>query len=386
MHLRRPGLPEHRNDAARGRAAHHRIVDQDHPPAAHERTHGREFHPHALFAQLLRRLDEGAADVLVLDEPHFIGQSAGLGVPHRGAEARIGHPHHDVRLDVRLLVEQTARLLAEGVDVASLDVAVGTCEVDILHRAHLVALVHRIVGAPQSVAVDRYDLPGLDVAHELRAHHLECAGLAAHHIAVAEPPDRQRTQPVFVAAGIDAVGGHDQKRESPFEHVQRVDDGIDARACMIAGLLLDEVGQNLAVRRGLEQTALVFEVGAQPGRIHDIAVVRQREVARIVAEQKRLHVLDAAASRCGIAHMTDGHVAPERAERFLLEDLRNEPFALDAAENSVVHAHDAGSLLSAVLQGMQAVVGERGGVRHPVDAEHPALLVQFAVSNQLRHP
>ena len=46
--------------------------------------------------------------------------------------------------------------------------------------------------------------------------------------------------------------------ERPLEHVQRIDDREDARPVVVAGLLLDQVGQYLAVGRGLEQAALVL--------------------------------------------------------------------------------------------------------------------------------
>ena len=167
MHLGGSRLLEHRHDAPRGRAPHDRVVDQHHALAPDDGPHGRKLHPDTLLAQLLRRLDEGAADVLVLDQAHLVGQAARLGIAHRGAEARIGHADDDVGIDRCLAIEQPSRLLAVGVDVAPLDVAVGTGEVDVLHRAHLVALVHRVVAAADALVVDRDDLARLDVAHEL---------------------------------------------------------------------------------------------------------------------------------------------------------------------------------------------------------------------------
>lgn len=178
-------------------------------------------------------------------------------------------------------------------DVAPFDVTVGTCKVDILHRAHLATLILREIAAPDALAVDRDDLARLDVADELRTQHVEGTGFARHDITVAQPADRQRPQAVFVTAGIDAIGGHDQECKSPLDHVQRVDDRIDARTVVILGLLLDQVRQDFAVRGRLEQAPLVLEVNTQQRRIDDIAVVRQREIARVVAEKERLHVLDA---------------------------------------------------------------------------------------------
>ena len=155
---------------------------------------------------------------------------------------------------------------------------------------------------------------------------------------------------------------------------------------MVARLLLDQVGQDLAVGGRLKQAALVFEVAAQQLRIDDIAVMRQREVARVVAEEERLDILHAAASGRGVTHMADGRGTFQRGEFRLVENLRHQPSALDAAERAaLVHRDDAGPLLPAVLQGVETVIGQRRGVRHSVDAEHPALLVQFTVADHFHH-
>ena len=93
--------------------------------------------------------------------------------------------------------------------------------------------------------------------------------------------------------------------------------------------------QDFAVRGRLEQAPLVLEVNTQQRRIDDIAVVRHREIARVVAEKERLHVLDATTAGGGIAHMPDGHVALERREVSLAEHLGHQAAALDAAERRV---------------------------------------------------
>ena len=261
VHLLRAGGLEQPHDAQRSRTAHDRVVDERHALARHERPHGRKFHLHALLAHRLRRLDEGTADVTVLDQPHFIGDAAGLRVTDRGRKARIGHADHHVGVGRSLLEKEPARLLAEGVDVATFDVAVGAREIDVLHGAHAVALVHRIVAAADAVAVERDDLARIDVAHELCAHDVQRAGLRADDPAVVEPADRQRTQAVFVAAGVEPVLGHDQEGEPAFEHVERIDDGEDA--VLRAVLLLDEVREDLAVGGRVEEAPLVLQVTHQ---------------------------------------------------------------------------------------------------------------------------
>ena len=127
-------------------------------------------------------------------------------------------------------------------------------------------------------------------------------------------------------------------------------------------------------------------MAAQQLRIDDVAVVRQREIARVVTEKERLDILHAAASGSGIAHMADSR-RPFQSSKFLLvENLGHQSPTLDAVKSAVlIHRDDAGPLLPTVLQGMKPVVGQRRGVRHPVDAENPALLVQFAVADHFHH-
>lgn len=178
-----------------------------------------------------------------------------------------------------------------------------------------------------------------------------------------------------------------RKANAPLDHIERLDDGVYAGLRVVAGLLLNQVGQHLAVRRGLEQAPLVLEPAAQQVRIDQIAVVGQGEVPREVAEQKGLHILDPPAPRSRVADVSHGHAPLERAQVGLVENFRHEPFALDAAQRpGVVHAHDAAPLLPPVLQGVQPVVGEFGGARNPEDPEHAALLVQLPIRRRPDHP
>ena len=136
----------------------------------------------------------------------------------------------------------------------------------------------------------------------------------------------------------------------------------------------------------LKEAAAVFEVEPQLGRIDDVAVVGQREVARVVVEEEGLDVLQAAAPRRRVADVADGHAALQPGELLALEDLRHEPAALVAAKLArVIDADDTAPLLPAVLQRMQPVVGQRGGLLGTVDAEHAALLVELPVRIKIHH-
>ncbi len=96
---------------------------------------GVELHLDPEVADGVARLDEGAADVVVADQPHLERHAGFFGEAERRRHAGVGHRDHDVGLDRLLARELPAELLAHLVDVASEDAAVGAREVDVLEDA-----------------------------------------------------------------------------------------------------------------------------------------------------------------------------------------------------------------------------------------------------------
>ena len=72
--------------------------------------------------------------------------------------------------------------------------------------------------------------------------------------------------------------------------------------------------------------------------------------------------------------MPDGHVSRERVQHIAVENLRDQTHALVGAELIAIGADDAGALLPAMLQGVEAVVGQIGGVGMAVNAEDAAIM------------
>ena len=84
--------------------------------------------------------------------------------------------------------------------------------------------------------------------------------------------------------------------------------------------------------------------------------------------------------RGGVAAVADGDVALHRAQRLLVEDLADQPEVLEHQHLGAVGDGDARGFLAAVLQRVQAVVGELGDLfaRRP-DAEYAALFSWFVL-------
>ena len=139
----------------------------------------------------------------------------------------------------------------------------------------------------------------------------------------------------------------------------------------------EQLGGDLGVGGAGELVALVFEVVAQELGVDDVAVVAQRERAVGAVDADGLGVLLAAGAGGGVAGVADGDVAGEVAEVVLLEDLRDEAHAAVHVDAEAVGGGDAGALLAAVLEGVEAVEGDAGDVFvRRVDAEDAALLSQ----------
>lgn len=73
MHFLGAGILEHADDLFRRRAADDGVIDHHKALAGHVIAQGIELEPHAELAELLRRLDERAGDIAVLDEALAVG-------------------------------------------------------------------------------------------------------------------------------------------------------------------------------------------------------------------------------------------------------------------------------------------------------------------------
>ena len=110
----------------------------------------------------------------------------------------------------------------------------------------------------------------------------------------------------------------------------------------------------------------------QRGAVGQVAVVGQRHIAVREAEDERLDVVGGAGAGGGVAHMADRAVAPETLDlAFVGEHLREQAEPAVPDEMAMVVRDDAGALLSAVLQRVQAEVRQSGRVRCPQTPKMP---------------
>ena len=141
----------------------------------------------------------------------------------------------------------------------------------------------------------------------------------------------------------------------------------------------DGFGRHLGIGAGAQMLALVDELRPQVIRVHQRAVVGQRDERVVDGGDMRLSRLPGGlpAAR-GIAHVPDGHHALAKTrQRRLAEDLGHKPQVLRLDDRGAVAHGNAGALLAAMLQGLQPVAGQaRHVLARRVYAEDAALLFQ----------
>ena len=179
-------------------------------------------------------------------------------------------------------------------------------------------------------------------------------------------------------AGADQllVGERDQ-RIGALDPRKRLDETLDdAWAPRSRG----QQQHDLRVRRRLADRALANEFAPQRQAVGQVAVVRDRQAARVEFGEQRLHVAQDGRAGGGVADMADGGRAGQPLDRRgageMIADEAEPPLRV---EPRAVERYDAGRLLAPVLQGVQPERGDRGGVGMSENAEHPALLVQAVV-------
>ncbi|KAM3334101.1 hypothetical protein ACQJBY_028883 [Aegilops geniculata] len=318
------------------------------------------------------------------DEPLLELEPRSLREAERRVEAGIRHGDDHVGGGCRgLLGERAAVGGAPLVDGVPEHDGVGQREVDVLEHARLARAVRDEAGRGHGhvPAVHHDHLPRLHLALVHGVDEVERAGLRREHDgAVGAAAHDQRAEAERVAHGEELVGREEEQRVGALEALAGVADAGEQRARERRG---DEVEDDLRVRRVVEDGALRLQLVAQRQVVHQVAVVRHGELPEPVPGEERLHVAQLGlAAGGGVADVADGGLPGEAPEvRRVPEHVADEPQPRHGLELAVVPGGaDAGALLPAVLQLLQAQVAERRRLRVPHDAEHAALLAGVVIA------
>ena len=226
-----------------------------------------------------------------------------------------------------------------------------------------------------------HHLAGLDLADELGADDVEGAGLGGEHPAVADLPEHQRADAERVADADQLGAGHGDDREGALDAAQRVLEPFGDGLLDRAGHQVDDA---LGVGARLEDRAVLDQLLAQAEGVGQVAVVGDGAAAHGELGEQRLDVADlgvALGAGGRVADVADGERAGQRLHQRgggeAVADVAEAAGRGEALGGAV--GDDAGGLLAAMLQRVQAEGDEARGVLHADHAEDAALLAQLVV-------
>ena len=177
-----------------------------------------------------------------------------------------------------------------------------------------------------------------------------------------------------IAGGEDAVAGHHDDGEGAVDLGERVGDAVDEG---VAGAVRDELNDDLGVGGGGEDGAVALQAFAGGAEVDEVAVVGDGDEALGGFDGDGLGVEEGGVAGGGVAGVADGDVAGKPGEDGIGEDFGDEAHALHVGDGLSVRGGDAGGLLSAVLEGVEAPVGEAGGVGVVVDGHDAAVFAEL---------
>ncbi len=137
---------------------------------------------------------------------------------------------------------------------------------------------------------------------------------------------------------------------------------------------------HLGVGGRLEDRALAHQFAAQRQAVGEIAVVGDGEAAGVQLGEQRLDVAQDGLAGGRIADMADGRHAGQPVDHLAAgEGVADQAEVAFGMEALAVEGDDAGGLLAAMLQRVQAERGDGGGVGMAENAEDAAFLAQPVV-------
>ena len=327
------------------------------------------------MANRLLRLDEGAADVVVANQPHLHRQARLLRESDRRADARVGDGHDDVGSDRGFARQDPAEIGSNRVHAAAEDIAVRPGEVNVLEHTVRQRLRRERPDRPEPAIADDEELAGLDVAHVRRADQVEGARFGADDPGVTEAAEGERPEARGVTRRDQPVLGQHGERIGAANLGDRLAQRLFDRCRLRPGV---EVQDDLGVAAGLKDGSIAHELVAELEGVDEVAVVAHGDLAVRAVDEEGLRVLEFAFARGRVACVPDRDVTGKRLQRLFVERFRNLPHRSRDAKLLAVGGGNAGALLAAMLERVEAKVGEIGGLRMSEDSKNTTLVFKWA--------
>ena len=184
----------------------------------------------------------------------------------------------------------------------------------------------------------------------------------------------QRTKAARVARRENPVGTDHDQRKRAFYPAQRVGDGFRQGVFFRER---DQVHDHFSIAVGLKNRTLAVQPLPDILRIHQIAIVRQRHHAFVRLHHDGLGVEQRGIARRRITRVANGQRAAQLGQNAFLKNIGDQAHGFVHVQSHAVGGDNARRLLAAMLQSVQAEVGELLGLRMGIDGHHPAFVAKF---------
>ncbi len=230
---------------------------------------------------------------------------------------------------------------------------------------------------------DAHHFARFDIVHVIGVDQIERAGFRCEDVGLAvfrlHLTERQRPEAVRIARHDHAVARQKHQRKRAFELQQSFAQRARQSSLARPG---HQVQNHFGVAGCLKDGPFALQFAPQFARVGDVAVVRHRDLSLIAVHRKWLGVQKHRVAGGGVARVPDGMVARQARDLFGRENIRHMAHGFEAADLAVVAGGNPGALLAAMLQCVQAEIGQVGCFRMSVDGEHATLLVEFVVEGE----
>ena len=309
VHLARAGAAHERDETARRRAAHDRVVDHHDALAVEDLANRIVLHLHLRVAAGLRRLDERAAHVVIADQRELEGS------PLSSANPSAAEFDESGTLNTRSAsgagCSRASRLperAARAIDRAAEDAAVRAREVHVLEHAAPRFQLRQRMRRLHAVAVDRRR--SRPARRRARTWRRRCRARTSP----TRTRRRRRAGPSRAAASRADRARRATCRRSRRSGCTRPPRRLSASASRIAGVggggARELVDDHLGVHRRGEDRTLVLELVTHLGGVDQVAVVGERDVAALGAREDRLRIVDRRRAGGAVARVADGRRRP----------------------------------------------------------------------------
>lgn len=278
------------------------------------------------------------------------------GIAERRIQTGIRGTDDDVCLDRVLDCQEGAGALSCHVDALALDDRVRTSGVDILEYAQAALLSAVAFHRAQPFLSTTTNLAGRMSRTKLSADAVKRNAFGGKDNLVAKLAHCQRADALRVADRHQLLWRHDDHGIRALELVHRLFYRFLNRGGVQA-LVNDDVGDDLRVRAGVENSPFQLQFLLERLRIDQSAVEGKGHGALDVADNQRLHVR-ALRGAGGIQYMANRHAAAAQIGQYLLiKGVRHQADVAVGTDHAVVVDRDAAALLASVLQGVERHVG-----------------------------